>query len=148
MHKDKASVGITRTSPLSALAEQHQPHKQGEIFENNKEMEMQIHVEGGDISLLDSSSGGIYEKSLPCFGCGIGWFSFLLGFVFPPLWYYATVLYFGNYYLKDPRERPGLAASAIAVSKQHKPKYLLSCRVGQIWFFYVSMVLFYFIFTG
>ncbi|XP_062103654.1 large ribosomal subunit protein eL20z-like [Humulus lupulus] len=49
-----------------------------------------------------------------CFGCGIGWFSFLLGFVFPPLWYYATVLYFGNYYLKDPRERPGLAASAIA----------------------------------
>lgn len=41
---------------------------------------------------------------------------FVLGFAFPPLWYYATVLYFGNYYLKDPRERPGLAASAIAVS--------------------------------
>ena len=41
---------------------------------------------------------------------------FLFGFAFPPLWYYATVLYFGNYYLKDPRERPGLAASAIAVS--------------------------------
>lgn len=43
---------------------------------------------------------------------------FLLGFVFPPLWYFATVLYFGNYYHKDPRERPGLAASAIAVSKE------------------------------
>lgn len=39
---------------------------------------------------------------------------FLLGFAFPPLWYYATVLYFGNH-LKEPRERPGLAASAIAV---------------------------------
>ncbi|XP_061995594.1 uncharacterized protein LOC133713575 isoform X1 [Rosa rugosa] len=56
---------------------------------------------------------GIYEKQLPCFGCGIGWFSFLLGFVFPLMWYYATVLYFGNYYRKDPRERAGLAASAI-----------------------------------
>lgn len=32
------------------------------------------------------------------------------------MWYYATVLYFGNYYRKDPRERAGLAASAIAVS--------------------------------
>ncbi|CAN6885268.1 unnamed protein product [Brassica oleracea] len=30
---------------------------------------------------------------------------FLLGFVFPPLWYYATFLYFGNYYRRDPRER-------------------------------------------
>ena len=42
--------------------------------------------------------------------------SFLLGFVFPPLWYYATFLYFGNYYRRDPRERAGLAASAITVS--------------------------------
>ncbi|KAK0572331.1 hypothetical protein LWI29_029973 [Acer saccharum] len=57
---------------------------------------------------------GIYDKPLPCFGCGIGWFSFLLGFVFPLMWYYATFLYFGNYYRKDPRERAGLAASAIA----------------------------------
>ncbi|KAG6772036.1 hypothetical protein POTOM_023432 [Populus tomentosa] len=32
---------------------------------------------------------GIYDKPLPCFGCGIGWFS-------------------------DPRERAGLAAAAIA----------------------------------
>ncbi|KAL5160586.1 hypothetical protein HKD37_07G018056 [Glycine soja] len=38
----------------------------------------------------------------------------LLGFVCPPMWYYATILYFGNYYHKDPRERAGLAASAIA----------------------------------
>ncbi|XP_021902054.1 uncharacterized protein LOC110817711 [Carica papaya] len=57
---------------------------------------------------------GLYDKPLPCFGCGIGWFSFLLGFVFPLMWYYATFLYFGNYYRKDPRERAGLAASAIA----------------------------------
>ncbi|XP_058085109.1 large ribosomal subunit protein eL20z-like [Magnolia sinica] len=62
----------------------------------------------------DDFQGGIYDKPLPCFGCGIGWFSFLLGFVFPLMWYYATILYFGNYYRKDPRERAGLAASAIA----------------------------------
>ncbi|XP_042488475.1 uncharacterized protein LOC122068665 [Macadamia integrifolia] len=66
--------------------------------------------------LRDAEEGqfGMYDKPLPCFGCGIGWFSFLLGFVFPLLWYYATILYFGNYYRKDPRERAGLAASAIA----------------------------------
>ncbi|MED6199888.1 hypothetical protein PIB30_080068 [Stylosanthes scabra] len=56
---------------------------------------------------------GVYEKPLPCFGCGIGWFSFLVGFVCPPLWYFATILYFRNYYRKDPRERAGLGASAI-----------------------------------
>lgn len=55
----------------------------------------------------------LYDKPLPCFGCGVGWFSFLLGFAFPLMWYYATFLYFGNY-RKDPRERAGLAASAIA----------------------------------
>ncbi|KAK1286627.1 hypothetical protein QJS10_CPB20g00438 [Acorus calamus] len=57
---------------------------------------------------------GMFDKPLPCFGCGIGWFSFLLGFVCPLTWFYATILYFGNYYQKDPRERAGLAASAIA----------------------------------
>ncbi|MBA0724399.1 hypothetical protein Golax_021090 [Gossypium laxum] len=59
---------------------------------------------------------GMYDKPLPCFGCGIGWFSLLLGFVFPFMWYYATILYFRSYYHRDPRERAGLAASAIAVS--------------------------------
>ncbi|KAK6126764.1 hypothetical protein DH2020_014264 [Rehmannia glutinosa] len=62
----------------------------------------------------DDSQLGLYDKPLPCFGCGIGWFSFLLGFLCPLMWYYATILYFGNYYRKDPRERAGLAASAIA----------------------------------
>ncbi|GKV52097.1 hypothetical protein SLEP1_g58694 [Rubroshorea leprosula] len=44
--------------------------------------------------------------------------SFLLGFVFPLMWYHATILYFGNHYCKDPRERAGLAASAIAISSK------------------------------
>ncbi|KAI4330696.1 hypothetical protein MLD38_028956 [Melastoma candidum] len=57
---------------------------------------------------------GLFDKPLPFCGCGIGWFSFLLGFVFPVMWYFATVLYFCNYYQRDPRERSGLAASAIA----------------------------------
>ncbi|CAB4272345.1 unnamed protein product [Prunus armeniaca] len=57
---------------------------------------------------------GIFDKPLPCFGCGIGWFSLLLGFVFPVMWYYAAFLYFGKYYHRDPRERTGLQASAIA----------------------------------
>uniref|UniRef100_A0A1D1XN07 60S ribosomal protein L18a-1 n=1 Tax=Anthurium amnicola TaxID=1678845 RepID=A0A1D1XN07_9ARAE len=57
---------------------------------------------------------GMFDKPLPCFGCGIGWFSFLLGFALPLMWYYATILYFSNYYRKDPRERTGLAASATA----------------------------------
>ncbi|CAA7404746.1 unnamed protein product [Spirodela intermedia] len=56
----------------------------------------------------------MFDKPLPCFGCGIGWFSFLLGFAIPLMWYYATILYFSNYYRRDPRERSGLAASAIA----------------------------------
>ncbi|XP_057768213.1 60S ribosomal protein L18a-like protein isoform X2 [Salvia miltiorrhiza] len=62
----------------------------------------------------EDSQFGLYDKPLPCFGCGIGWFSFLVGFLCPLTWYYATILYFGNYYRKDPRERAGLAASAIA----------------------------------
>ncbi|XP_074288625.1 large ribosomal subunit protein eL20z-like isoform X2 [Silene latifolia] len=66
-------------------------------------------IEDADDSLL-----GLYDKPLPCFGCGIGWFSFLLGFALPLMWYYATILYFRNYYQRDPRERTGLAACAIA----------------------------------
>ncbi|CAH1425254.1 unnamed protein product [Lactuca virosa] len=73
--------------------------------------------EKGKYSLIKDSDDfqqGLYDKPLPCFGCGIGWFSFLIGFAFPLMWFYATFLYFGNYYRKDPRERAGLAASAIA----------------------------------
>ncbi|WZZ07555.1 60S ribosomal protein L18a-like protein isoform X2 [Brassica rapa] len=58
--------------------------------------------------------GGLFYKPLPCFGFGIGWLSFLLGFFFPFAWYFATFLYLTNYYRRDPRERSGLAASAIA----------------------------------
>ncbi|KAI4311018.1 hypothetical protein MLD38_035955 [Melastoma candidum] len=74
----------------------------------------------GKFFLLDPGEGesgimGLYDKPLPWFGCGVGWFSFVVGFICPPFWYYATVLYFGNYrHPRDPRERDGLAASAIA----------------------------------
>ncbi|XP_010542412.1 PREDICTED: 60S ribosomal protein L18a-like protein isoform X2 [Tarenaya hassleriana] len=71
----------------------------------------------GEYSLIrkdEETELGMFDKPLPCFGCGIGWFSFLLGFVCPLAWYFATVLYFMSYYRRDPRERSGLAASAIA----------------------------------
>ncbi|KAA8541673.1 hypothetical protein F0562_022825 [Nyssa sinensis] len=78
------------------------------------------HDNGNYIPIRDAEDNqlGMFDKPLPCFGCGIGWFSLLLGFVFPLMWYYATILYFGNYYHKDPRERAGLAANAITV-KMH-----------------------------
>ncbi|XP_019173355.1 PREDICTED: uncharacterized protein LOC109168944 [Ipomoea nil] len=63
---------------------------------------------------VEDGQAGLYDKPLPCFGLGIGWFSFLVGIICPFMWYYATILYLGNYYRKDPRERAGLAASAIA----------------------------------
>ncbi|KAL5566907.1 hypothetical protein UlMin_030071 [Ulmus minor] len=93
--------------------------EQGGNRENTEAVAVQILGErGGGSSLSETqearSSGGLYDRPLPCFGCGIGWFSFLLGFVFPPLWYVAAVLFLAKYYKKDPRERPGLAASAIA----------------------------------
>ncbi|CAH9084040.1 unnamed protein product [Cuscuta europaea] len=63
---------------------------------------------------VEDGQASLYDRPLPCFGCGIGWFSFLSGIVCPIMWYYAAILYLGNYYRKDPRERAGLAASAIA----------------------------------
>ncbi|CAL5437965.1 unnamed protein product [Camellia sinensis] len=71
---------------------------------------------------------GAFDKPLPCFGCGIGWFCFLLGFVFPLMWYYAAFLYFGNYYRKDPRERAGLAASAITCNGMFS--YIVDRSIG------------------
>ncbi|KAJ4882030.1 Ribosomal protein L18ae family [Raphanus sativus] len=62
----------------------------------------------------DNELGGLFYKPLPFFGFGIGWFSFLVGFFFPFAWYLATFLYLTSYYRRDPRERSGLAASAIA----------------------------------
>uniref|UniRef100_A0A452Y587 Uncharacterized protein n=1 Tax=Aegilops tauschii subsp. strangulata TaxID=200361 RepID=A0A452Y587_AEGTS len=41
---------------------------------------------------------------------GVG---FLLGFLCPLIWYIAALLYCCKYYNRDPRERPGLAASAL-----------------------------------
>ncbi|XAR49911.1 hypothetical protein NMG60_11004094 [Bertholletia excelsa] len=74
-------------------------------------------LQNGNYTLLKDVEDiqlGKFDKPLPCCGCGIGWFCLLLGFVFPPLWFFATILYFGSYYHKDPRERAGLAANAIA----------------------------------
>ncbi|CAA6667926.1 unnamed protein product [Spirodela intermedia] len=74
----------------------------------------------------------MFDKPLPCFGCALSlstlslkkFFEIVLmgsvsaqfpaGFAIPLMWYYATILYFSNYYRRDPRERSGLAASAIA----------------------------------
>ena len=103
-----------------------------------------------EIKDVENPELGMFDKPLPCFGCGIGWFSWvltallsmcacvfvadeffcarvyvdqctcfcslLLGLVCPLLWYYATFLYFQKYYQRDPRERDGLAANAVAVS--------------------------------
>ncbi|CAN4098532.1 unnamed protein product [Withania somnifera] len=62
----------------------------------------------------ENSQLGIFDKPLPCFDCGIGWFSLLLGFVFPFMWYYAPILYFGNYIPERSERGAGLAANAIA----------------------------------
>ncbi|KAL7597966.1 60S ribosomal protein L18a-like protein [Lactuca sativa] len=67
----------------------------------------------GDIEANNQLQLAYFDEPLPYCGCGIGWFCLLVGFVFPLLWYYATILYLRNYYQKDPRERTGLAASAI-----------------------------------
>ncbi|KAM7251094.1 hypothetical protein ACFE04_022977 [Oxalis oulophora] len=44
---------------------------------NNNNMVVELHVHEGDFSLLRNTTvgGSFYDKSLPCFGCGIGWFS-------------------------------------------------------------------------
>ncbi|CAG7910268.1 hypothetical protein HID58_038482, partial [Brassica napus] len=86
------------------------------------------------VKVAEDMETGVYDKPLPCFGCGIGWFSFLLGFVFPPLWYYATFLYFGNYYRRDPRERAGLAASAITAMGF---SFVLLVVFAFRWFYYL-----------
>lgn len=81
---------------------------------------------GGYAALEDGESyplGGIFDQPLPCCGCGIGWFSFLLGMIFPVAWFFGTILYLTNYYRSDPRERAGLGACAVAA---------LICTVGVI----------------
>lgn len=76
-----------------------------------------VDYRNGDYTTIKDAENpqlGLFDKPLPCCGCGIGWFSLLLGFVCPLLWYYAAILYFRKYYHKDPRERDGLAANAVA----------------------------------
>nr|VDD01421.1 unnamed protein product [Brassica oleracea] len=85
-----------------------------ENVEEQKKGKYVLIRDGGDEE--GNELGGLFYMPLPCFGLGIGWLSFLLGFFFPFAWYFATFLYLTNYYRRDPRERSGLAASAIAVS--------------------------------
>ncbi|KAH7434447.1 hypothetical protein KP509_06G018200 [Ceratopteris richardii] len=75
-------------------------------------------VNGGYIALEDGRCselyGGLFDKPLICFGCGIGWLLFLIGFLFPITWFAGTILYLTNYSKSDPRERAGLGACASA----------------------------------
>jgi hypothetical protein len=50
---------------------------------------------------------------------------FLIGFVVPLFWYYGTYLFYTERY-RDPRERPGLAACAIAVCAHSVSCYILN----------------------
>ncbi len=50
---------------------------------------------------------------------------FLIGFVVPLFWYYGTYLFYTERY-HDPRERPGLAACAIAVCAHSVSCYILN----------------------
>ncbi|XP_047340692.1 60S ribosomal protein L18a-like protein isoform X1 [Impatiens glandulifera] len=74
--------------------------------------------ENGDYTLINDLEKvddqlGRFDKPLPCCGCGIGWFCFLVGFLCPLTWYFASFLYLFKYYNKDPRERGGLAANTV-----------------------------------
>ncbi|XP_024541998.1 uncharacterized protein LOC112350290 isoform X1 [Selaginella moellendorffii] len=67
--------------------------------------------------LLRGRGDGDWDEPLPCCGCGVGWCSFLLGFIVPLFWYYGTFVFFFPRFQRDLRERPGFAACAIAVRK-------------------------------
>ncbi|MCO5602451.1 hypothetical protein L7F22_056583 [Adiantum nelumboides] len=69
---------------------------------------------GGYIALEDGTFGGMFDKPLRCFGCGIGWLLFLVGIIFPIAWFAGTILYLIGYSKSDPRERAGLGACAAA----------------------------------
>ncbi|KAJ8774754.1 hypothetical protein K2173_017200 [Erythroxylum novogranatense] len=72
-----------------------------------------IKVEYIPITDTEDPQLGFFDKLLPC--CDYGIVCFLLGFVFPFMWYFATVLYFGGYYHKDPGERSGLGAYVVPI---------------------------------
>ncbi|KMZ66608.1 hypothetical protein ZOSMA_292G00280 [Zostera marina] len=88
--------------------------EQGLSFKNVKDIPQSGYIQiADDEEEKEDPRLSMFDKPLPCFGCGIGWLSFLLGFMFPLIWYYAMLLYFCKYYNRDPRERGGLAASAV-----------------------------------
>ncbi|KAI9074298.1 hypothetical protein K1719_043721 [Acacia pycnantha] len=88
-----------------------------ETVDSKKVLTANCRPEKGKYALLRDTEDyqqGLYDKPLPFYGCGIGWFSFLSGFLCPIMWFYGTILYFQKHYRKDPRERAGLGAAAIA----------------------------------
>jgi len=62
------------------------------------------------------------------------------------MWYYATILYFGNYYHRDPRERAGLAASAIAVSPLLKNEYAFTFQHSKLVLYRLSSLKYFLLF--
>ncbi|KAF6175043.1 hypothetical protein GIB67_039591 [Kingdonia uniflora] len=114
MCESRAGMKLNQDNPITGFPTmEDQGISTGEYIQKTEEG-VQHQTDERKCSPLTPGTVGFYDKPLSCFGCGIGWFSFILGFGFPFLWYYATFLYFGNHYFKDPRERAGLAASAIA----------------------------------
>ncbi|KAL0346726.1 UNVERIFIED_CONTAM: hypothetical protein Scaly_1688600 [Sesamum calycinum] len=65
--------------------------------------------EKGKHTLSEMTKSHNWGYMTDLFGCGIGWFSQVsVGFLVPLMWYHATILYFGNYYRKDPRNEQDL----------------------------------------
>ncbi|KFK35719.1 hypothetical protein AALP_AA4G028100 [Arabis alpina] len=60
-----------------------------------------------------AEEGPVREEPLPCFGIGIGWFLFIIGFPFGSIpWYIA--LYLIVCAKINPREKPGYIACSLA----------------------------------
>lgn len=80
------------------------------------QMMMKVQVFGNYMSTSTTQSYvGLHQNGpLPCCGCGIGWWSFLMGFVFPFFWYYGAFCFFAPQYRSELRERPGLIACVMA----------------------------------
>ncbi|XP_073279445.1 large ribosomal subunit protein eL20z-like [Primulina huaijiensis] len=56
----------------------------------------------------------IREHRLPCCGCGVGWFCFIIGFFIAAIpWYIAAIILMCSRNI-DPREKPGYVACTIA----------------------------------
>ncbi|KAK8969886.1 hypothetical protein KSP40_PGU015389 [Platanthera guangdongensis] len=82
---------------------------------------------------------GVGEQEVILLGLPVELPRLLLGFICPLVWYVAAFLYLFKYYNRDPRERSGLAACAIAVScigmyswNLHNSGYIISLAFIEI----------------